>query len=269
MQQEPPTEVTEKWDELSAAGRVYSARLMEVHAAMIEALDQQLGRLLQHLKSRKQFDNTLIIFLSDNGASSLSTSADHFENRLDNVGRPGSFIGYGAEWARASTGPLRLMKGYPSEGGTRVPAIIKLPNSNRHQVTDEFASVLDIAPTIYEMTGAAYPQTLGGHERQALAGTSLLPHLKGQRERVHDNNYSMGWELFGRTAFRRGRWKITWIEKPFGASAFELFDLESDPGESRDVRDKYPEKYQQLVAEFDEYARAKGVVIVRPDEWLP
>ena len=141
-------------------------------------------------------------------------------NRLENVGRPGSFVGYGPEWARASTGPLRLMKGYATEGGTRVPAIIKLPNSKQHQVTSEFASVLDIAPTIYELSRARYPTTLRDHDLHALDGVSMLPYLTGQRDWIHDDDDSMGWELFGRTAFRRGKWKITWTEKPFGPSDF-------------------------------------------------
>lgn len=269
LQHEMPRERTERWQDRSSAERAYSARLMEVHAAMIEVLDEQVGRLFQHLKMRQQFENTLIVFLSDNGASSMSTSAQSPGNELVNVGHPGSFVSYGAEWARASTGPLRLMKGYPSEGGIRVPAIVKLPNSRRHQMTREFASVLDIAPTIYELTGATYPKTFRGRQLNALGGVSLLPHLTGTSDRIHGDDDAMGWELFGRAAFRRGKWKITWIEKPFGAGAFELFDIEKDPGESRDLRQRHPEEYQKMVAGFEQYARTKGVIIVRPDHWQP
>lgn len=268
LQHEIPLGRTEHWQDLSAAERAYSARLMEVHAAMIETLDQQLERLLEHLKTRGQFDNTLIVFLSDNGASSLSTSADDPGNSLDNVGRPGSFVAYGAEWARASTGPLRLMKGYSSEGGTRVPALIKLPHSRQHRVTSEFASVLDIAPTIYELTGAKYPTTFRETELHALDGVSLMPHITGTSDRIHADDDAMGWELFGRAAFRRGPWKITWIEKPFGTGEFQLFDMEHDPGESRDVRQQHPDEYQRLVAGFEEYQRKKGVIVVRPEHWL-
>ena len=250
-------EQTRSWQDLSAAERVYSARLMEVHAAMIESMDQQVGRLLMHLRTRGQFDNTLVIFLSDNGASSMSSTEASPGNQLENVGRPGSFVGYGPEWARASTGPLRLMKGYPAEGGTRVPAIIKLPNRKQPRLTAEFASVLDIAPTIYELTGATYPKKFHDHDLLALSGVSMLPYLTDQRDRIHDDDDAMGWELFGRAAFCRGRWKITWIEKPFGPSDFELFDITADPGETRDVRKMHLDIYRQMVEGFEEYARSQ------------
>jgi arylsulfatase A-like enzyme len=267
LQHEGPSEPWRPWDDLTPTEQTYSARLMEVYAAMIESLDQQVGRLLQHLRERGQYDNTLIIFLSDNGAASLSTPSERWENRLENVGRPGSFVAYGPQWARASTGPLRLVKGYSTEGGTRVPAMIKLPQQRQHRITAEFASVLDIAPTIYELAGATYPKSAGGADLQPLAGVSLLPYLSAKRGHVHDDNYSMGWELFGRAAFRQGRWKITWTEKPFGPSAFELFDIEADPGESRDLRSAYPEEYRRLLADFESYVREKGVIIDRPETW--
>ena len=263
----PPTEASRSWKELSATERVYSARLMEVHAAMIESLDQNIGRLLRHLRRRHELDNTMIVFLSDNGAAPLATLPDSPENHLQNVGRPGSFVGFGPEWARATTGPLRLMKGYATEGGTRVPAIIKLPGAKRHRVTDEFASVLDLAPTIYELAGASYPKTFRNQQTEELDGFSLIPYLTGKQDRIHSQGRSMGWELFGRAAFRRGKWKITWIEQPFGASAFELFDIESDPGETRDVRATFPDVYKDMVAGFDEYARTNGVIISRPPHW--
>ena len=148
-----------------------------------------------------------------------------------------------------------------------MPAIIKLPNSKQHRVTAEFASVLDIAPTIYELTGATYPKIFRDRDLHALNGVSMLPYMTGRRDRIHDRDDSMGWELFGRTAFRRGKWKITWIEKPFGSSDFELFDIDADPGESRNVRDAYPEICRQMVEGFEAYARTHGIVIARPPHW--
>ena len=92
----------------------------------------------------------------------------------------------------------------------------------------------------------------------------MLPYLTGRRDQIHDDDDSMGWELFGRTAFRRGKWKITWIEKPFGSSDFELFDIESDPGESLNVRSTFPDVYARMVDGFEEYARSNGIIIARP-----
>jgi arylsulfatase A-like enzyme len=267
LHHQPAAEQTRSWNELDLDERAYSARLMEVHAAMIESLDQNVGRLITHLQSRDQFNNTLVIFLSDNGAAPMASTNASPGNDLENVGRPGSFVGYGPEWARASTGPLRLMKGHATEGGTRVPAIIKLPHSEQHWVTAEFASVLDIAPTIYDVAGATYPKSFRDHELNALNGVSMLPYLTSERNRIHDHDDSMGWELFGRSAFRRGKWKITWIERPFGSGEFELFDIETDPGESRNVRAMYPDVYRQMVDGFEQYARTNGIVIARPPHW--
>jgi arylsulfatase len=267
LHHQPPSEKTRSWDELASEERAYSARLMEVHAAMIESLDLHVGRLLKHLQSRDQLNNTLVIFLSDNGAAPMASTITSPGNHLENVGRPGSFVGYGPEWARASTGPLRLMKGHATEGGTRVPAIIKLPNSVEHRVTAEFASVLDIAPTIYQLTDATYPKTFQDHDLHLLNGVSMLPYMTGEHDQIHDDDDSMGWELFGRSAFRHGKWKITWIEKPFGSSDFELFNMETDPGETRNVRAMYPVVYQQMVEGFDEYGRTNGIVIARPQHW--
>ncbi|MFO0915023.1 MAG: arylsulfatase [Pirellulales bacterium] len=258
---------TERWQQLNAKERAHSARLMELHAAMVEVMDQQIGRLLDHLKSRGQLDNTMIVFLSDNGASSLATPAEELAEQYDRAGQAGSFLAYGPEWARASTGPLRLMKGYPSEGGIRVPAIVRLPGAPRHQTAQAFASVLDLAPTIYDLADVDYPKSFQDHSILPLEGQSMLPLLKGESERVHGEDHAMGWELFGRAAYRRGNWKITWIEKPFGASDFELFDVAKDPGESRDVRREHPDVFRELSAGFDEYVQSRGVIISRPPYW--
>jgi arylsulfatase len=160
------------------------------------------------------------------------------------------------------------VKGYATEGGIRVPAIVKLPGSDQHQLASEFASALDVAPTIYELVGVNYPNTFGDHKNHPLSGTSMLPYLQLRSDRIHAADYGMGWELFGRAAFRRGPWKITWTEKPFGTSEFELFAIDSDPGESRDVRQQHPDIYRQMIKSFEEYARSNGVVIVRPNHWL-
>ena len=267
LQHRPALEKMRGWNELAADEKTYSSRLMEIHAAMIESLDQNVGRILNFLRDRRQLDNTLVIFLSDNGAAPLAASAARPSNSLDNIGRPGSFVGFGPEWAQATSGPLRLMKGHATEGGIRVPAIIKLPKRSKHVLSAEFCSVLDIAPTVYEAAGVTYPRKSKGHEIYRLDGETMWSYLTGKSDQIHDDDYSMGWELFGRTAFRRGKWKITWIEKPFGTSKFELFDIESDPGETTDLRNVHPELFRELLDGFEKYADSNGVVISRPAHW--
>ena len=95
----------------------------------------------------------------------------------------------------------------------------------------------------------------------------MLPYIRRERDFIRRDNQAMGWELFGRAAFRRGRWKITWIEKPFGSSEFELFDIDADPGEANDLRHTHSDVYRRMLAGFEEYAHDKGVIIARPQHW--
>src|SRR5690606_6166718 len=126
-----------QWNELSDAERAFSARTMEVYAAMVDRIDQNVGRVVDYLKSAGRYDDTLVIFLSDNGAEGAiyealpivgprftRVIAEHGDNSLENLGRPGSAIWYGPRWAQAATAPSRLVKGFTTEGGIRVPAFI-------------------------------------------------------------------------------------------------------------------------------------------------
>jgi arylsulfatase len=267
LHHDPPFLSYQPWTDLSAMEKKYSARLMEIYAAMVESLDSEIGRLFNHLKETGQFDNTLICFLSDNGAASEYSSVGFGNNRLENAGLPLSFVAYGPNWARASSGPFRLLKGHAAEGGIRAPCIIKLPNTSHQRWSAEFTTVLDIAPTIYDLAGAEYPAAYRGRPILPLQGTSLLPHLHDRNRPVHSATYGMGWELFGRAAYRRSRWKITWVEPPSGPGEFELFDILHDPGETVNLRASQPELFGELTKAWHDYARHNGVVVSRPAAW--
>jgi arylsulfatase len=269
MDQVPPTVPFVPWRELRASQQQYAARLMEVYAAMVECLDTEIGRLLAHLRQMEQLENTLIIFLSDNGAESMEYPHFAFDpgNALENLGNSDSFVGYGPDWARASSGPFRLLKGYPTEGGIRTPCIVKLPHVQSKIVCSEFVSVLDLAPTIYELTNSTHPREFRGRTVLPLMGASMMSLLQGKTQRVHAPDYGMGWELFGRAAYRKGDWKIVWVERPFGQSDFELFNLQRDPGETRDLKQSEAAIYRDLVDAWNEYAEQVGVVLARPDHW--
>lgn len=236
------------WDELPPALKAVEARKMEVYAAMVDALDEQFGRLIHTLKESGEYDDTLIVFMSDNGAAPSEATA----------------LGYGPDWARACTGPFRLVKGYPTEGGIRCPCIVKLPGKHAPRVSGEFSSVLDVAPTLYELAQIEYPDLHDGHTIVPLQGASMLPHLQSQDAPIHGPDYGIGWELFGRAAFRKGDWKIVSLERPYGTGIFELFDLSNDLGESEDLREARPAVYRQMISEWESYATNMNVVLSRP-----
>ena len=260
------------WESLRPEEKRYQTRRMELHAAMIENLDHHLGRLTEYLKKEGLYDNTLIVFFSDNGAAPIEvhqypeTSEEWVEknsdNRFENMGRRGSRISLGLAWAVASSTPLRHFKGVQSEGGIRVPFIIAGPGvSKRGQIDAALAHVMDITPTLLEVAGVSHPAKHQGREVLPVIGKSMLPFLEGRTDVVRGDNETVGWELFGRRAVRQGRWKASWLEGPFGPDDWQLFDLETDISERNDVADSNETKLHELLLLWEEYADSVGVVL--------
>jgi arylsulfatase len=262
------------WDELPADEKRRQARAMEVYAAMVENLDHHVGRLLRLLKETGHDDDTLVLFFSDNGPEGNPIDrmegvgawvARRFDNSLANLGRVSSYAWLGPGWAQAAT-PFRLWKGFPTEGGVRVPALVRFGARGRHGVSHAVVSVKDVAPTLLELAGVRHPAPAHeGRPVASLEGRSMLPLVKGEAETVHGPDFTMGWELFGRRALRRGQWKIVWLFEPYGPERWELYDLASDPGESRDLASTHPQKLAELVRAWDEYAARNGVVLPTRD----
>jgi arylsulfatase len=259
------------WESLPAEQRTVEAREMEIYAAMVENLDANIGRVIAHLRDTGEYDRTFILFFSDNGAEGnpieeADWSWKGHDNRLENLGRVGSYVSYGPGWAQAATAPFRLFKSFPTEGGIRVPAIAVLPGGAATGLNDAFVSVKDVVPTALELAGVEHP---GGRYRgrpvAALEGASILPLLRGEVPAVHPADHVMGWELFGRRALRQGDWKLLWLWEPYGDERWVLFDLVADPGETHDVSERHPEKMQELLALWDEYADGNGVVLPSRD----
>lgn len=265
-----------KWDELTPEQRRVESRTMELYAAMVEHMDQEIGRLLARLKAIGAYDNTLVVFMSDNGADAdnvrgiwdrygqekADAFSKNFDFSLDNMGRPRSFVSMTSGWSAARVQPSRLHKGYTSEGGIRVPAIIKYPGADGRNGRDgAFATVLDLAPTFLELAGEPLrPEQRAGRIVPALHGKSMLPYLAGAAAEVHDANYEMGWELSGHKGLRKGNWKLVRLAKPFATTSWELFDLVSDPGETRNLAEREPEKLAEMIAAYEAYAQRVGVV---------
>jgi len=262
-----------EWKGLSVQERHLQARRMEIYAAMVENLDANIGRLLDRLKQIGEYENTLILFFSDNGAEGNPIEAAPWtwkgaDNSLGNMGRAGSYLSYGPGWAQASTAPFRLFKSFPTEGGTRVPAIAVLPvgGAARTGKSDVFASVKDVVPTALELAGVEHPVArYRGRPVAQLEGASILPFLQGQVPSVHPHDYAMGWELFGRRALLQGSWKLGWLWEPYGSQRWALYDLARDPGETNDLSTRNPQKLKELQALWNQYAERNQIILPSRD----
>ena len=248
---------------------------MEIYAAMVDRIDQNVGRVVGHLKRTGQYDNTLIIFLSDNGAEGAIVEAmpimgpvfgkliaDHCDNSLDNLGRPGSYAWYGPRWAQAATAPSRLVKTYTTEGGIRVPTIIRAPGGKRSgQISSVFGTVKDVTPTLLELAGVAHPGTrYKGRDIAEPTGRSFRAWLAGDAEAIHPEGTTTGWELFGRRALRKDDWKAVFVPGADGTSQWQLYDLSKDRGEVHDLAETHPDKLAELLAHWRDYVRDNGVI---------
>ena len=251
------------WSALNKNEQRISARTMEIYAAMIDNLDHNIGRLIQYVKDIGEYDNTFFVFMSDNGPSSLEANLTPDQlNPYPYMGTANSFVAYGSNWAHASSAVNSFYKGYSAEGGIHSPMIVKMPNQKDGRgIVKVFTTIMDLAPTFLDLANCSYPKIYAGYTLEPYKGASLIPFLRQQKSTVHNDDYVMGWELFGRYAIRKGKWKITRIEKPFGKDVFELFNLEADPSESHDLSQQFPEKYRELLAEWNKYVKENGVIL--------
>ena len=252
-----------RWDSLSADQKRESARAMEVYAAMVDRMDQNVGRLVRELEASHQLDNTVILFLSDNGAEgnpameAMEPGVVH-DNSLANMGAATSFVGYGPGWAEAATAPLWLYKAFVTEGGTRAPAFITWPAlARQRQVTQVYANVMDILPTFVRLAGLRLPEgRFAGRVVQPVRGFDWAPFLAGRSERIYPADKPVGGELFGQRALRQGDWKVV---DP-GDGKWRLFDIGKDPGEVQDLSGAEPARTQAMITLWQAYADEVGVV---------
>lgn len=268
---EPSTPV--RWKDQPAAERKRLARQMEVYAGMVDRLDQNIGRLMVSLKERGLADNTLIFFMSDNGAEGhqleksvvfpdigkgLLASGD---NSLASLGTEKSYFWYDTNWAEAASAPSRLYKSFPSEGGTRPVAFIAGSLVRQSGISSSYVSVRDVVPTIIELARLPKPQFTRGNDPVFVpTGTSLAPLLRDPGAVIHEKVVDNG-EMFGRRWSRRDQWKAVYIPAPTGPARWELFDVVADPGETRDLAAEHRDILAELRLQWLEYAYDNGVVV--------
>ena len=265
------------WRGFSADEQRAAAHRMAVYAAMLDNADQQVGRLREHLRAIGELENTVFVVMSDNGADFVDTSRVNlpfrawyrWEYPAGEDGGPGSYVHYGPYWAEVSNTPLALIKGSPGEGGMRVPFILSLPPSLKGTIQDgaivrAFAWGTDILPTLLELGGIELPgDTYRGQALHRPTGKSLLPYLRGEVPHVHAPDEAIGFESLGAQALFQGDWKIMRMGSPFDGK-WRLYDLRTDPTESRDLSAAHPERLQQMLAAVDAYNRDNGVVLPEP-----
>lgn len=265
-----PGQQNPAWDELDQDRQFDLARRMAVFAAMVEGVDHGVGQIIDHLKSTNDFDNTLILFLSDNGAcyewgpfgfdgkSRLGTTTLRTGDQLREIGGRGTHQSYGSAWANLGNTPFRLYKHFTHEGGISTPMIAHWPagiKKNSNWVREP-AHVMDIMPTLLEVAGATYPHTLNENQITPVEGTSLLPAMHGNQlpERA------IGFDHQAAHAFRKGDWKAVYAKRMPHELKWELYNLADDRCEMKDLAEVHPKRLQKMVAEWEDWARHVGVI---------
>lgn len=255
-----------QWSDLTAEEQAIAARAMQVYSAMIETVDRNLGRLIDYLKATGEWENTIIIITSDNGPEpsnpleatgfDLWMATHGYEHTLETLGERGSMNFIGREWASAVASPGSLFKFYTSEGGLRVPLVIAGPGVTPGMRKDGAVFVTDIAPTILELTGTA--ASLDG--AMAMTGRSLAPVLRDTGARIRGDGEAVGIEVSGNAALFSGEYKIVHNAPPYGDGKWHLYNVVTDPGETRDLKDIEPERFAAMTAQFQEYVSTMGVL---------
>lgn len=274
---------TPRWNQLSDQQKAIEARQMEIYAAMIDEVDSNTGRVINYLKDNNLFENTLVVFLSDNGAEGHNLdstfSKDMFpkiraviDNSHDfspaNMGKLNSYTFVGAGWAYASSPALKHGKGTTSEGGTRVAAFVHFPKALRSKsIEHNLVSIKDITPTLLDLADIEHPTNeYQGRTIEPMTGVSLLPLLQdAETPSVSFSNRVLGTELMGKRAIRQGDWKLVHMPLPYGDNQWQLYNLKEDLGEANDLAAQHPEKLKQLKALWQKYVTGNNVIL--PD-WV-
>ena len=280
----PPREAGEvdgvaAWDDLTDTERLVFARYMAVYAAMVDEIDQSMGRLREALEESGQWENTIVVYLSDNGASregEATGTTNYFAHlagapdtvardaeRLDLIGGPQTMSHYPRGWAMAGNTPFRMYKRHTHAGGIQVPCIVHWPAGLAHQagtIRRQYAHCIDLLPTVLELAGLSAPTQYRGNDLLPFDGISLAPvladdsHPTLRTEQYYENEghrgfYRDGWEVVTNRIPRR----------PFGDHEWELYHLDADSTETRDLAAEHPELVSALSQGWHEAAVRNNV----------
>lgn len=259
---------TGDWDALSDKDQIYQQRQMEIYAAMAEAMDHEVGRLLDYLKATGDYDNTVFVFLSDNGAEG-SDYRDaqpwlwtQYSQHIDRLGGKGGYGIPGPSWASASVSPLVGYKFYAAEGGIRVPMVISgVAGGRDNQIAHALTHVTDISPTLLELAGVPLPGVnYRGQAIEPITGRSLVSLVRGETEQVRTQDEPLGYELSGNKALFKGDLKLSKNDPPVGDGQWHLYDIRRDPGETHDLQLEMPERFASMQQDYLAYEKTRGVL---------
>ena len=262
------------WSKLSAQQRQQRAGAMAAYAAMGTAMDREIGRLVAHLKAIGVYENTIFVFLSDNGAEATDpmnmgaftrwNANQLYDQSIGQQGRPGSLTAQGAGFASASVSPLRGYKFTASEGGLRVPMIITWPGNpalKAGSVAKGFAHVTDLSLTLLKLAGFTPQQgSFAGRRVEPMIGMDLSPMLTGTASSVHSADKPLGYELSGNAVLFKGDYKLVKNLPPYGDGRWRLYNITADPGESNDLSGSDPQRFAAMQKDYAAFAKANNVL---------
>ncbi|MDA8744286.1 arylsulfatase [Rubripirellula amarantea] len=237
----------EPWDEVNDSHKKFLLPMVEVYAAMIDRLDQNIGRLVDNLEANGELDNTLIVFFSDNGACPYH----HRRHPEAALGQTESATAYDARWANMCNTPLRLYKQYAHHGGTLTPMILHWPAriANPGSVSEHTGHIVDLMPTVVEVSGASYPVVRGERDVAPMEGVSLMPAIMGRTTSVQ--RPPIFWEYNGNHAIRDGAWKLV-AER---GKEWELYNVDEDRCETEDLAQTQPDEVTRLAEAYNAWAK--------------
>ncbi len=254
VQMSPRDEAVPAWDSLSKEEQKEFAMRMAIYAAQIDAMDQGVGLVVEELRKKGQLDNTIIMFLSDNGACAEFISSG---KRKAVDGKEDTFESYRRNWANVSSTPYKEYKHHTNEGGIATPLIVHYPKGISQKLdnsfVNEYGHITDIMATCVDFGKASYPTTYKGHTIVPMQGVSLRPNFIGKSTK----RGKTFWEHEANIAVREGKWKIVTkvIEgQSFDENAIHLYDMNADPTELNDLATTYPQKKNELYAAWKEWA---------------
>ena len=262
------------WTKLSAQQREQRAGAMAAYAAMGTAMDREIGRLIAHLKTIGAYENTIFVFLSDNGAEATDpmnmgaftrwNANQLYDQSIAQQGRPGSLTAQGAGFASASVSPLRGYKFTASEGGLRVPMIMAWPGNpaiKGGSVATGFAHVTDMPMTLLKLAGVAAQQgRFAGRPVEPMTGLDLTPMLTGAASSVHSADKPLGYELSGNAVLFKGDYKLVKNLPPYGDGRWRLYNISADPGETLDLSGSDPARFAAMQKDYVAFAKVNKVL---------
>lgn len=254
-----------KWEELEQEEQEVYITDMAVTAGMLEAMDYHIGRYVTYLTEAGLLDNTIFIVTSDNGPEGAEyhdtvlkwAQKQGYHRDFDNLGDKGYYGAHGPEFANALAAPFSYFKYYTGEGGLRVPLIMSGKGLPAGTQSNTFCFFTDIAPTIYDLAGLA---TSAKEGYAPITGKSMLPHISDSSRTIYGEDEGVGLESGNSAAYFLNGYKIVKNNIPHGDTQWHLYNLTDDPGEINDLAEQEPARFQQLLAAYQAYAKAVGVI---------